>query len=140
MENLIISMQTGLQDILAVLTGADWYLIYTYCFFIIMDLVTGWHKATKTGTFQSSKMKEGLKGKVIELLIVFTLLLVQGAFKEYGIMGITSKVILLGFNIKEIMSIFENWSETGNKIPGFVQNWLKGINDKVNEIEKEEEK
>lgn len=140
MENLINAMQIGIQDIFTVLTEANWYLIYTYCFFMIMDLITGGYKATKTRTFNSSKMKDGLKGKVIELLIVFILLLLQGVLKEYGIMGITSKVILIGFNIKEIMSIFENWSATGNKIPGFVKKWLKEINEKVNETEYKEEK
>ncbi len=124
MKELIIGMSAGLSAILSTLAKADWFLIYIYVFFMILDLVTGWYKATKKGNYQSKIMKNGLKGKVIELFIIFSLLLLQKAFEKIGIMTIASNVLLLCFALKEFLSIMENWAEAGNKIPKFIQNWL----------------
>lgn len=41
-----------------------------------------------------------------------------------GIIALASNVLLFGFALKEFMSILENWSEAGNKIPKFIKNWL----------------
>ena len=79
-------------------------------------------------------MKEGLKGKVLELFIVFALLLLQRGFAQLGIIALASNVLLFGFVLKEFMSIMENWTEAGKAIPKFIQKWIdqatKSFNDK----------
>jgi toxin secretion/phage lysis holin len=144
MEKLRASMELGIATFVAILADVDWFLVYIYVFFMILDLITGCYKATKNGDYKSSKMKEGLKGKVIELFIVFALLFIQRAFEEFGILIFASNFILFGFALKEFMSIMENWFEAGHTIPEFVSKWLKTASDtfevKTNEILNKEEK
>ncbi len=130
LKNAIIS---GAGSIVATLAGIDWFLIYLYCFFMVLDLLTGWYKAKKNKTFETTKMKQGLIGKVIELVIVFGLLFLQKAFADFGIVLIASNFILFGFGLKEFLSIMENWTEAGQKIPSFIENWLKVAQEKLNE-------
>lgn len=125
MEKLKIAMETGVMTFISILSGLDWFLVYLYVIFMVLDLITGWYKATKNGNYSSKKMKEGLKGKVIELLIVFSLLFLQQGFAQFGILVLASNSILFGFALKEFMSIMENWIEAGHKIPEFILKWLK---------------
>lgn len=125
MEKLKIAMETGVMTFISILSGLDWFLVYLYVFFMVLDLITGWYKATKNGNYSSKKMKEGLKGKVIELLIVFSLLFLQQGFAQFGILVFASNFILFGFALKEFMSIMENWIESGHQIPEFISKWLQ---------------
>lgn len=124
MRDLRLSMQAGASAIIATLAHIDWFFIYIYVIFMILDLLTGWYKATKNGEYSSKKMKEGLKGKVLELFIVFALLFLQKGFEQMGIIALASNVLLFGFALKEFMSIMENWTEAGKTIPKFIKNWL----------------
>jgi len=47
MKDLRISMQAGLSALIATLAHIDWFFIYMYVIFMILDLLTGWYKATK---------------------------------------------------------------------------------------------
>lgn len=47
MKDLKISMQAGVSAIIATLAHIDWFFIYIYVFFMILDLMTGWYKATR---------------------------------------------------------------------------------------------
>lgn len=125
MEELKNAIITGFGTIVTTLAGIDWFLIYLYCFFMILDLVTGWYKAKKNKEFITTKMKEGLIGKVIELVIVIGLLLLQKAFADMGIVLLASNFILFGFALKEFLSIMENWTQAGKTIPRFIESWLK---------------
>ena len=134
LKNAIIS---GVGSIISTLAGIDWFLIYLYCFFMVLDLITGWYKATKNQEFKTTQMKEGLIGKVIELVIVFGLLFLQKAFADFGIVLLASNFILFGFGLKEFLSIMENWTQAGKTIPKFIENWLKVAQEKFEEkIEK----
>ena len=82
MDKLIMSMSAGIGVVLSVLAGIDSFLVYLYCFLMVLDLVTGWYKSTKNGTFESKIMKQGLIGKVLELIIVFALLFLQKTLKQ----------------------------------------------------------
>lgn len=138
MDKLIMSMSAGIGVVISVLAGIDWFLVYLYCFLMMLDLATGWYKSAKNGSFESSKMKEGLIGKVLELIIVFALLFWQKALADIGIVVLASNVILFCFAAKELMSVLENWREAGKTIPKFIQNWIKQSIDKLNNKEGEE--
>lgn len=125
MKDLRLSMQAGLSALIATLAHIDWFFIYMYVIFMILDLLTGWYKATKNGNYESKKMKEGLKGKVLELFIVFALLFLQQGFEQMGIISLASNVLLFGFALKEFMSIMENWTEAGKTIPAFIKKWIE---------------
>lgn len=130
MEELKNAIVAGVGSIISTLAGIDWFLIYLYCFFMILDLITGWYKAKKNKDFNTKKMKEGLIGKVIELVIVFGLLFLQRAFADMGIVLLASNFILFGFGLKEFLSIMENWTQAGKTIPKFIENWLKVAQEK----------
>lgn len=133
MEALKSAIIAGIGSIISTLAGIDWFLIYLYCFFMVLDLITGWYKATKNQEFKTTQMKEGLIGKVIELIIVFGLLFLQKAFSDMGIVLLASNFILFGFGLKEFLSIMENWTEAGKTIPKFIENWLKVAKEKFEE-------
>lgn len=100
---------------------------------MVLDLITGWYKATKNKEFKTTTMKQGLVGKVIELVIVFGLLFLQRAFADFGIVLLASNFILFGFGLKEFLSIMENWTQAGKTIPKFIENWLKVAQEKFEE-------
>lgn len=133
MEELKNAIINGFGTIIMTLAGVDWYLIYIYCFFMMLDLITGWYKAKKTNDFSTKIMKEGLIGKVIELVIVIGLLLLQKAFVDMGIVLLASNFILFGFALKEFLSIMENWTQAGKTIPKFIESWLKVAQEKFEE-------
>lgn len=133
MEELKNAIINGFGTIIMTLAGVDWYLIYIYCFFMMLDLITGWYKAKKTNDFSTKVMKEGLIGKVIELVIVIGLLLLQKAFVDIGIVLMASNFILFGFALKEFLSIMENWTQAGKAIPKFIESWLKVAQEKFEE-------
>lgn len=133
MEELKNAIVSGIGTIITTLAGIDWFLIYLYCFFMILDLITGWYKATKNKEFKTTTMKQGLVGKVIELVIVFGLLFLQRAFADFGIVLLASNFILFGFGLKEFLSIMENWTQAGKTIPKFIENWLKVAQEKFEE-------
>lgn len=133
MEELKNAIIAGVGSVITTLAGIDWFLIYLYCFFMVLDLITGWYKSTKKQEFKSTKMKEGLIGKAIELVIVFGLLFLQKAFADFGIVLLASNFILFGFGLKEFLSIMENWTQAGKTIPKFIENWLKVAQEKFEE-------
>ena len=47
MKDLGLSIKAGGTAIIATLAHIDWFFIYMYVIFMILDLLTGWYKATK---------------------------------------------------------------------------------------------
>lgn len=78
--------------------------------FMLFDIVTGWLKALKTGTYKSSKMKQGLYSKCGSFVaIVF----MYGLEHSLPYLGITSSVPFVSaatgyIAIMEVGSILEN--------------------------------
>lgn len=93
-----------------------------------LDIMTGLVYAWESGTFKSSRMREGLGKKFGELtyIVIGAAATVALMLPEYLIIGISAYIIFM-----EILSIVENCDKLGAPIPGFVRKALKSVSESL---------
>lgn len=105
------------------LVGGVDKLIIALLIFVIIDYVTGMVAAWKTATLDSKKGFEGIKRKVVMLVIV-----IMAHWIDVGILGISTcrAMVIFAYLGNEGLSIIENLDRMGygEYIPAFIREKL----------------
>lgn len=123
--NNISILCTSIGAFFLVFGGLD-NLIITLCAFMVIDYITGVLSAIYNKKLSSQIGYKGIIKKVTMLIVVAVSVLLQN---KIGIPAIRDIVILF-FVSNEGISILENVSSTGLKLPPKLKNVLKQLRDK----------
>ena len=124
--NNISILCTIIGAFLSVLFGGLDNLIITLCAFMVIDYITGVLSAIYNKKLSSQIGYKGIIKKVTMLIVVAVSVLLQN---KIGIPAIRDIVILF-FVSNEGISILENVSSTGLKLPPKLKEVLKQLRDK----------
>ncbi|MBR4681603.1 MAG: phage holin family protein [Fibrobacter sp.] len=104
------------------------WIIALPALFMALDICTGLVYAWESGTFKSSKMREGLGKKFGELtyIVIGVAVTVAMSLPEYLIIGIATYILFM-----EFLSIVENCDKLGAPIPGFIRKALAQANESL---------
>lgn len=104
------------------------WIIALPALFMALDICTGLVYAWESGTFKSSKMREGLGKKFGELtyICIGAAATVAMGLPHYILIGIASYILFM-----ELMSVCENCDKLGAPLPKFVKKALSAINDSL---------
>lgn len=104
------------------------WIIALPALFMALDICTGLVYAWESGTFKSSKMREGLGKKFGELtyIVIGIAVTVAMTLPEYLIIGIAAYILFM-----EFLSIVENCDKLGAPIPGFIRKALAQANESL---------
>lgn len=104
------------------------WIIALPALFMALDICTGLVYAWESGTFKSSKMREGLGKKFGELtyIVIGVAVTVAMTLPEYLVIGIATYILFM-----ELLSIVENCDKLGAPIPGFVRKALAQANESL---------
>lgn len=104
------------------------WIIALPALFMALDICTGLVYAWESGTFKSSKMREGLGKKFGELtyIVIGVAVTVAMTLPEYLIIGIATYILFM-----EFLSIVENCDKLGAPIPGFIRKALAQANESL---------
>ena len=104
------------------------WIIALPALFMALDICTGLVYAWESGTFISSKMREGLGKKFGELtyIVIGVAVTVAMSLPEYLIIGIATYILFM-----EFLSIVENCDKLGAPIPGFIRKALAQANESL---------
>lgn len=104
------------------------WIIALPALFMALDICTGLVYAWESGTFKSSKMREGLGKKFGELtyIVIGIAVTVAMTLPEYLIIGIATYILFM-----EFLSIVENCDKLGAPIPGFIRKALAQANESL---------
>lgn len=93
-----------------------------------LDIMTGLVYAWESGTFKSSRMREGLGKKFGELtyICIGAAATVAMGLPHYILIGIATYILFM-----ELMSVCENCDKLGAPLPRFVKNALAAINNSL---------
>ena len=93
-----------------------------------LDILTGLVFAWESGTFKSSRMRDGLGKKFGELtyICIGAAATVAMGLPHYILIGIATYILFM-----ELMSVCENCNKLGAPLPKFVKNALSAINDSL---------
>lgn len=93
-----------------------------------LDIMTGLVYAWESGTFKSSRMREGLGKKFGELtyICIGAAATVAMGLPHYILIGIASYILFM-----ELMSVCENCDKLGAPLPRFVKKALSAISDSL---------
>jgi phage-related holin len=93
-----------------------------------LDIMTGLVYAWESGTFKSSRMREGLGKKFGELtyICIGAAATVAMGLPHYILIGISTYILFM-----ELMSVCENCDKLGAPLPKFVKKALSAISDSL---------
>lgn len=108
--------------------ASRFWIIALPALFMALDICTGLVYAWESGTFKSSKMREGLGKKFGELtyIVIGVAVTVAMTLPEYLVIGIATYILFM-----ELLSIVENCDRLGAPIPGFVRKALAQANESL---------
>lgn len=93
------------------------YIILVPAVLMVIDIIVGILNAWKSKTIKSSKLRDGIVHKFDELIIIIVALFLQftlGLPREIPVFSATYIIIM------ELISILENLSKSGVKVPEWV--------------------
>jgi toxin secretion/phage lysis holin len=93
------------------------YIIIVPAVLMVIDIIVGILNAWKSKTIKSSKLRDGIVHKFDELIIIIVALFLQftlGLPREIPVFSATYIIIM------ELISILENLSKSGVKVPEWV--------------------
>lgn len=102
-----------------VLTEPQEWAVGIACVLLLMDIVTGGAQALMNHTFSSSKMREGLMHKAMELVIItlaFVLELAGTHIAGLPFSGVTVVAVCVYVIVMEVGSILENVAEVNPEL------------------------
>lgn len=109
------------------------YIILVPGVLMVVDIIVGILNAWKSKTIKSSKLRDGIVHKFDELIIIIVALFLQftlGLPREIPVFSATYIIIM------ELISILENLSKSGVKVPEWV---TKRLANALEEANKEKE-
>lgn len=109
------------------------YIILVPAVLMVVDIVVGILNAWKSKSIKSSKLRDGIVHKFDELIIIIVALFLQftlGLPREIPVFSATYIIIM------ELISILENLSKSGVKVPEWV---TKRLANALEEANKEKE-
>ena len=122
-ELRIMALFSAIGAAFSFLVGGVDKLITALLVFVVIDYVTGLIAAWKTATLDSKKGFEGIKRKVVMLLIV-----IMAHWIDVGILGISTcrSMVIFAYLGNEGLSIIENLDRMGygEYIPAFIREKL----------------
>ena len=122
-ELRIMALFSAIGAAFSFLVGGVDKLITALLVFVVIDYVTGLIAAWKTATLDSKKGFEGIKRKVVMLLII-----IMAHWIDAGILGISTcrSMVIFAYLGNEGLSIIENLDRMGygEYIPAFIREKL----------------
>lgn len=117
-----------------------WELITVFLVLFVLDTISGVVKACSKSEFSSSEMRIKLITKVYTIILMLAILLINRVviLSNIGINLPLPEIVIGIFSFREFMSICENSTEMGLKLPKFVTNALKIAQEKFENEEKSE--
>ena len=109
------------------------YIILVPAVLMVIDIIVGILNAWKSKAIKSSKLRDGIVHKFDELIIIIVALFLQftlGLPREIPVFSATYIIIM------ELISILENLSKSGVKVPEWV---TKRLANALEEADKEKE-
>lgn len=109
------------------------YIILVPAVLMVIDIIVGILNAWKSKAIKSSKLRDGIVHKFDELIIIIVALFLQftlGLPREIPVFSATYIIIM------ELISILENLSKSGVKVPEWVTKRLANV---LEEADKEKE-
>lgn len=124
-------------------------MFFMLMLFITADIITGWLKGWHTGSLDSAKNFRGyvrkatiivlaIVGIMLELTVAVALMFLQ--MDNINILGLNmvdipliATVMLVWLCLGEILSIAENMSGMGVRMPKFMEDGIKRINNNVDD-------
>lgn len=125
------------------------FMFFMLMLFITADIITGWLKGWHTGSLDSAKNFRGyvrkatiivlaIVGIMLELTVAVALMFLQ--MDNINILGLNmvdipliATVMLVWLCLGEILSIAENMSGMGVRMPKFMEDGIKRINNNVDD-------
>lgn len=125
------------------------FMFFMLMLFITADIITGWLKGWHTGSLDSAKNFRGyvrkatiiilaIVGIMLELTVAVALMFLQ--MDSINILGLNmvdipliATVMLVWLCLGEILSIAENMSGMGVRMPKFMEDGIKRINNNVDD-------
>ena len=124
-------------------TEAIWPLVWWLAIFIVVDFITGWLAASRTGKFQSKKLRAGVLGKVLTITVCGLSHGLDVLFEPVIGMAIFQSMVICMYGLGEFASILENLEHAGygKAIPPLLRRLIGAVNhrleDTVDQIEGE---
>ena len=135
-ELRIMALFSAIGAAFSFLVGGVDKLITALLVFVVIDYVTGLIAAWKTATLDSKKGFEGIKRKVVMLVIV-----IMAHWIDVGILGIGTcrAMVIFAYLGNEGLSIIENLDRMGygEYIPAFIREKLTQLRSEKESIRKE---
>ena len=106
------------------------YIILVPAVLMVIDIIVGILNAWKSKDIKSSKLRDGIVHKFDELIIIIVALFLQftlGLPREIPVFSATYIIIM------ELISILENLSKSGVKVPEWVTKRLANVLEDANE-------
>lgn len=122
-----------LQDIANIIhINHSWYILIVPCALAACDYLSGFIKAWRDKNIQSGKLREGLSKKFGEMLIIIISLFLQYSI---GLPEEISSFIAIYVSLTELISILENLSKLGVKVPEWLSKRLADISEEIDKNE-----
>ena len=110
-------------------------LFYSFLFLMVIDYITGMAAAWHTGTFSSSKGRDGLwkkAGTLLAVAVVYRADVIVPSLAAFipslsGWQSPLRDIVIGAFIVNDIISIFENLSEWGVELPQVITDKLAQI-------------
>ena len=135
-ELRIMALFSAIGAAFSFLVGGVDKLITALLVFVVIDSVTGLIAAWNTATLDSKKGFEGIKRKVVMLLIV-----IMAHWIDAGILGISTcrSMVIFAYLGNEGLSIIENLDRMGygEYIPAFIREKLAQLRNEKESLRKE---
>lgn len=108
------------------------FMLFFYA--IILDFITGIVSAAKEGRLKSAICRNGIFRSIGECFLLISSIMINNVVCDVNLDPIITYFII-GFTLKEFISILGNLSRLGVWIPQFLK---KSIQDEINKIDKGE--
>ena len=129
MSNTIKVILASLASLFSFLFGNFDFLLKALLALMVIDYITGLCKAFIQKKINSSVGGEGIIKKVVYLSMVTVSVIIDQLLESSGTIRL---IVITSFIINEILSILENSSEMGIKVPKVLNEALEKISKKIN--------
>lgn len=122
---------------------AIWPLVWWLAIFVVIDFVTGWVAASKSGDFDSHILRDGVPRKVLIIAVCGLSHGLDVLFEPVIGVSIFQSMVICMYGLSEFVSIIENLEKAGygKSIPPILRRLIGALNhrleDTVEKIEGE---
>nr|DAM67829.1 MAG TPA: holin [Caudoviricetes sp.] len=114
-------------------TEAIWPLVWWLAIFVVIDFVTGWVAATKTGGFDSRILRDGVLRKVLIISVCGLSHGLDVLFEPVIGVSIFQTMVICMYGLGEFASILENLEKAGygQSIPPILRRLIGALNHRL---------